>query len=92
MSEEKKIVKGGFRATLALVISIVALILAIMAYQSKEKESNFNARIQNLQTKITEMKQDTSKTLNKLRNDTAEALEKIGKSMKQKGTEQGNQP
>lgn len=87
MPEEKKIVKGGFRATLALAISIVALILSIMAYQSRERESKFNARIQDLQTKIVEMKQDTSKTLNKLRNDTANALEKIGKRMKQ-----GNQP
>ena len=30
MPQETKIVKGGFRATLALIISIIALILAIM--------------------------------------------------------------
>ena len=34
MPEEKKIVKGGFRATLALIISIIALAIAVLSYQS----------------------------------------------------------
>jgi hypothetical protein len=82
MAQETKVVKGGFRATLALIISIIALILAIMAYQSTGKESDLNQRIKDLQAKMENMKQESSKKLDKLRNETAGALEKIGKSMK----------
>ena len=82
MAQETKVVKGGFRATLALIISIIALILAIIAYQSTGKESDLNQRIKDLQAKMENMKQESSKKLDKLRNETAGALEKIGKSMK----------
>jgi hypothetical protein len=90
MPQETKIVKGGFRATLALIISIIALILAIMAYQSTGKDPDLNARIKDLQGKMENMKQETSKKLDKLRNETAGALEKIGKSMKKEEGEQEN--
>ena len=39
MAAETKIVKGGFRATLALIISIIALILSIMAYYAKKEDA-----------------------------------------------------
>lgn len=90
MPQETKIVKGSFRATLALIISIIALILAIMAYQSTGKDADLNARIKDLQGKMENMKQETSKKLDKLRNETAGALEKIGKSMKKGEGEQEN--
>jgi len=90
MAQETKVVKGGFRATLALIISIIALILAIMAYQSTGKESDLNQRIKDLQAKMENMKQESSKKLDKLRNETAGALEKIGESMKKKEGEQEN--
>ena len=80
--EKTKIVKGGFRATLSLIISIIALILAIIAYQSTGKESDLNTRIKDLQTKIENMKQETSKKIDKLRNETATTLEKIGEAIK----------
>jgi predicted PurR-regulated permease PerM len=82
MVQETKVVKGGFRATLALIISIIALILAIVAYQSTGKEAPLNERIKDLQTKIETMKQETSKKIDKLRNETADTLGKIGKSIK----------
>ena len=85
MPQETKIVKGGFRATLALIISIIALILAIMAYQSTGKDADLNARIKDLQGKMENMKQETSKKLDKLRTETADTLEKIGESMKKEG-------
>jgi hypothetical protein len=88
MPQETKIVKGGFRATLALIISIIALILAIIAYQSTGKEATLNERIKDLHTKIETMKQETSKKLDKLRNETADTLGKIGKSMKKEEGEQ----
>ena len=88
MAQETKVVKGGFRATLALIISIIALILALIAYQSTGKEATLNERIKDLQAKIETMKQETSKKIDKLRNETAGTLEKIGKSMKK---EEGGQ-
>ena len=88
MAQETKVVKGGFRATLALIISIIALILAIIAYQSIGKEATLNERIKDLQAKIENMKQETSKKIDKLRNETAGTLEKIGKSMKKEEGEQ----
>jgi cell division protein FtsL len=88
MAQETKVVKGGFRATLALIISIIALILAIIAYQSTGKEATLNERIKDLQTKIENMKQETSKKIDKLRNETADTLGKIGKSIKKEEGEQ----
>jgi len=88
MAQETKVVKGGFRATLALIISIIALILAIIAYQSTGKEATLNERIKDLQAKIENMQQETSKKIDKLRNETAGTLEKIGKSMKKEEGEQ----
>jgi hypothetical protein len=90
MAQETKVVKGGFRATLALIISIIALILAIIAYQSTGKEETLNERIKDLHTKIETMKQETSKKLDTLRNETADTLGKIGKSMKKEEGQQEN--
>jgi hypothetical protein len=90
MAQETKVVKGGFRATLALIISIIALILAIIAYQSTGKEETLNERIKDLHTKIETMKQETSKKLDTLRNETADTLGKIGKSMKKEEAQQEN--
>ena len=87
MSDEKKVVKGGFRATLALIISIIALILSVMAYTSAGREENLRARIKNLQTKMESMKQESSKQIDKLRGETANALEKLSNAVKKK--EQG---
>jgi uncharacterized membrane protein (DUF106 family) len=87
MTGETKIVKGGFRATLALIISIIALILSIMAYTSTGKEEDLRARIKDLQTKMESMKQESSKQIDKLRGETANALEKLSNAVKKK--EQG---
>jgi hypothetical protein len=87
MAGETKIVKGGFRATLALLISIIALILSIMAYTSTGKEEDLRARIKDLQTKMEGMKQESSKQIDKLRGETANALEKLSNAVKKK--EQG---
>lgn len=87
MAGETKIVKGGFRATLALLISIIALILSVMAYTSTGKEEDLRARIKDLQTKMESMKQESSKQIDKLRGETATALEKLSNAVKKK--EQG---
>jgi hypothetical protein len=85
MAGETKIVKGGFRATLALLISIIALILSVMAYTSTGKEEDLRARIKDLQTKMEGMKQESSKQIDKLRGETANALEKLSNAVKKKG-------
>jgi len=87
MAGETKVVKGGFRATLALIISIIALILSIMAYTSMGKEEDLRAHIKDLQTKMESMKQESSKQIDKLRGETANALEKLSNAVKKK--EQG---
>ncbi len=84
MAQETKIVKGGFRATLALLISIIALILSIAAYTATTREEAFNVQIKNLQTSLERMKEESSKQLERLRDETGNALEKLGKVVKRK--------
>ena len=88
MSAELKVVKGGFRATLALLISIVALILAIIAYNRTGGQANLNAQINDLRLKMEKMKTETSERVNKVREETSKALKKVGIAVeKEKGTE-----
>lgn len=82
MSDERKIVKGGFRASLALVISIIALILAVIAFERTGGKNDLNIRLQDLQRKMEEMKKETAKRVDSLREETANTLEKIGKAIK----------
>jgi len=82
MTQETKIVKGGFRATLALIISIIALVLAFLAYSSTGKEEDLRARIKDLQATMENMKQETSKKMDRLRSETAETLEKLSQAIK----------
>lgn len=82
MSDERKIIRGGFRATLALVISVIALILAAIAFERTGGKHDLNVQVQDLQTKIKQMKQETAKRVDTIREQTADALEKIGKAIK----------
>jgi len=82
MAQGTKVVKGGFRATLALIISVVAIILSFLAFNSTGKEEDLRARIKELQGTIEVMKQETSKKMDMLRNETADTLEKLGKDLK----------
>jgi len=84
MAQETKIVKGGFRATLALVVSIIALILSIAAYTSTTREEELNARIKGLQTSLEKIKQESAKQIDKLQEETANTLERLGKAVKKK--------
>jgi hypothetical protein len=71
LTSEKKVVKGGFRATLALIISIIALALSLMAYTRTGNQGK--------------LKSDTSENLEKVRAETGQALEKLGKSIQKGG-------
>lgn len=80
--EVKKVVKGGFRATLALLISIVAIAMAFIAYSRTSDQAELNAKIKSLQTKMEKMKSETSERLNKAREETSKALKKMGVDIK----------
>ena len=80
--EVRKIVKGGFRATLALLISIVAIILAFIAYNRTGNQAELNVKIKSLQTKMEKMRGETSERLNKAREETTKALKKMGIDIK----------
>ncbi|MCG6881905.1 MAG: hypothetical protein LJE96_22505 [Deltaproteobacteria bacterium] len=82
MAEPTKIVKGGFRATLALVISVIAFFISIFAYTASQNEKNLNARLQDFQSKFEKMKAESAAQLNSLRNETAKALEKMSNAVK----------
>jgi uncharacterized protein HemX len=88
MSAERKVVKGGFRATLALIISIIALILAIVAFNRTGGQADLNAQVKDLRTKMEKMKKETTDKMSKVRQETAKALEKIGIEVKK---EEGKQ-
>lgn len=81
MSPETKVVKGGFRATLALIISIIALIVAIAAYNRTGGNLNMNHQIGELKTKVENLKQDTSQKLNNLRQETGKAIQNLGQQL-----------
>ena len=74
--------RGGFRATLALIISIIALILAIVAFNRTGGQADLNAQIRDLRTKMDKMKKETSERVSKVREETAKALEKVGIGIK----------
>jgi predicted Holliday junction resolvase-like endonuclease len=80
MTPETRGVKGGFRATLALIISIIALVLAIIAFNRTGGQGDLNAQIKDLKTKM-ETK-ETSEKVSKVRQETTKALEKVGIDIK----------
>lgn len=84
MAKETKIVKGGFRATVALIISVIALIVSVAAYTSTLREEELSARIRDMHTNLERVKQESSKQIDKLREETANALERLGEAVKKK--------
>jgi len=92
MAEPTKIVKGGFRATLALIISVIALLISIFGYTTSERQKDLNARIQDFQTKMEKMKAESSEQIDKLRNETAKALEMMSNAVKNEGKESEAEP
>ena len=80
--EQTKIVKGGFRATLALLISVIALIISIMAYYKTADQADFNAKITDIQNKLENIKKDTSDRVNKIRQETTNVMDKLGIEIK----------
>jgi len=84
MTDQTKIVKGGFRSTLALIIALIAIILAYMAYSSSTKDNGMNAQINRLQATMEKMKAESGDQLDKLREETAKTLDKMSEALKMK--------
>jgi hypothetical protein len=88
MAEEKKaetkIVKGGFRSTLALIISIIAILLSIAAYSSTAREKELSAGISELQRSLEVMKKESLAEIDKLRKETANLLERLKDAVEKK--------
>jgi uncharacterized protein YfkK (UPF0435 family) len=77
-----KIVKGGFRATLALFISLLALVFSIMTYYRTENQEALTAKINALQQKLEKVKQNSSEKIDKIGAETYNALKKLGIEIK----------
>ncbi len=90
MAEEKKTVKvkGGFKSTLALLISIIALIIAVIAYNRTGGDMDIKKQLNELQGTMEKMKGETSKGFSKFRDETSKALDKLSKMIKGKETAQ----
>jgi hypothetical protein len=84
MPNETKIVKGGFRATLALIISVIAVILSVIAFNRTGGGPDLKTQLKDLQEKVGNLKQDTDKRVDKIRQDTANALQKLSEELKTK--------
>jgi hypothetical protein len=73
-----KIVKGGFRATLALILSIIAIGFSIITFYQSTGQTEYQAEITELKEKLEKMKKDTTERVNKIRQETANAVKKLG--------------
>ena len=82
MTEQTKIVKGGFRSTLALIIAVIALILSYMAYSGSTKDEGLNGQMERLRSAMEKMKAESGDQLDKLREETAQTLDKMGQALK----------
>ncbi|UCD70963.1 MAG: hypothetical protein JSW70_08150 [Syntrophobacterales bacterium] len=85
----EKIVKGGFRATLALIIAIIALVFSIISYQRTGGLVGLNDQVKALQKRTDKFRKETVQQVEKLeektkklKQETGEALEKLGKTLK----------
>ena len=90
MSADRRYAAGGFRSTLAFVMSLIALILSIMAYTSTEREKDLVKHIHDLQTKMEDMKHESAKQIDALRGDTANALDTLSSTLKKNGKKETN--
>jgi hypothetical protein len=82
MTEQRKIVKGGFRATLALIIAMIAIITSVVAYNHDGENNAMREQIDKLKATVQDVKNETSQRLDQVRQETASALQNLGKSLK----------
>lgn len=64
------------------IVSVIALILAIVAFNRTGGQADQNAQIRDLQAKMEKIKAETSERVDKIRQETATTLERLGKAIK----------
>lgn len=82
MGSGTKVVKGGFRATLAFFISIIALIIAIVAFNRSGDQAALRAQISDLQFRMKTLRTETSEKVNMVRQETNKLLKNVGIEIK----------
>ena len=81
-NEPTKIVKGGFRATLALIFSIIALVLSIVTFNRTASQAEYQTEIKELKKKLEVVKKETNDLVSKIGQETASAIKKMGIEIK----------
>lgn len=81
-NEPTKIVKGGFRATLALIISIIALIFSFITFNRTASQTEYQTEIKELREKLEIVKKETAELVSKIRQETASTVKKMGIEIK----------
>ena len=81
-NEPTKIVKGGFRATLALFISIIALIFSVITFYRTASQIAYQAEIKDLKEKLEIVKKETTELAGKISQETAKTIKKMGIEIK----------
>lgn len=94
MKEEKKvptkIVKGGFRSTLALILSIIALTFSVITYNQSAMQTQYQVEIAELKAKLEKMKQETAERVSKIRQETARAIKNLGIEIEKRDEKSGS--
>ena len=81
-NQPTKIVKGGFRATLALILAIIAIIFSVIAFNRTTSQTEYQAEIAELKQRLEKVKQETAERVSKIRQETANAIKKMGIEIK----------
>ncbi len=81
-NEPTKIVKGGLRATIALIFSIIALIFSVITFNRTTSQTEYQTEIKELKEKLEKVKKETSERVSKIRQETANVLKKLGIEIK----------
>ena len=78
----EKVVKGGFRASLALVVAVIALIFSLVSYRRTGGLARLENQIEVLEKTTVRLKEETIQQVEKLEKRTNKALENLGKTLR----------
>lgn len=77
-------VKGGVRATLAMILAVISMALSIYAVAIQKTNPSLKDKYEKLQHTLDEMKRESSEQLNALRNETAKVLQQMSEAVREK--------
>ena len=78
----EKVVKGGFRASLALVVAVIALIFSLISYRRTGGLAHLENQIEALEKTTVKLKEETIQQVEKLEEKTGKVLENLGKTLR----------